>query len=67
MRIHQGLFKKSTHPQTSVRLLPPWLNSGLVRLLGFERRLFRRMNLPFGVSIVALARPSVRAALPAAK
>jgi SAM-dependent methyltransferase len=67
MRIHQGLFKKSTHPQTSVRLLPPWLNSGLVRLLGLERRLFRRMNLPFGVSIVALARPSLRAALPAAK
>lgn len=66
MRIHQGLFKKSTHPQTSVRLLPPWLNSGLVGLLGLERRVFRRMNLPFGVSIVALARPNLRAALPAA-
>jgi SAM-dependent methyltransferase len=67
MRIHQGLFKKSTHPQTSIRLLPRWLNSGLVGLLGLERRLFRRVNLPFGVSIVALARPSLRAALPAAR
>lgn len=57
MRIHQGLFKKSTHPQTSVRLLPSWLNGLLVGLLSIERRLFRRMNLPFGVSIVALARP----------
>jgi ubiquinone/menaquinone biosynthesis C-methylase UbiE len=57
MRIHQGLFKKSTHPQTSVRLLPGWINSSLVGLLGLERRLFRSVNLPFGVSIVALARP----------
>lgn len=57
MRIHQGLFKKSTHPQTSVRVLPNWLNASLVGLLDLERRVFRHMNLPFGVSIVALARP----------
>ena len=57
MRLHQGLFKKSTHPQTSVKLLPPWLNSTLVGLLALERRIFRHMNLPFGVSLVALARP----------
>src|SRR5262245_34809087 len=29
LRIHQGLFKKSTHPQTAVRPLPGWLNSSL--------------------------------------
>jgi ubiquinone/menaquinone biosynthesis C-methylase UbiE len=57
MRIHQGLFKKSTYPETSVRLLPNWINSSLVGLLAVERRAFRRINLPFGVSIVALARP----------
>lgn len=57
MRFHQGLFKKSTYPQTSVRLLPRWVNSSLIGLLGLERRLFRHLNLPFGVSIVALARP----------
>ena len=60
MRLHQGLFKKSTHPQTSVKLLPRWLNSALIALLAVERRIFRRMNLPFGVSIVALARPESR-------
>lgn len=60
MRLHQGLFKKSTHPQTSVRLLPGWINRSLIALLGVERRAFRRINLPFGVSIVALARPSQR-------
>jgi SAM-dependent methyltransferase len=58
MRIHQGLFKKSTYPQTSVRPLPGPINSALVALLGLERRAFRHINLPFGVSIVALARPS---------
>jgi SAM-dependent methyltransferase len=57
MRVHQGLFKKSTYPQTSVRLLPSWLNRSLIGLLAAERRLFRHLNLPFGVSIVALARP----------
>lgn len=57
MRIHQGLFKKSTMPQTSVKLLPNWLNSTLIGILGLERRAFRHVNLPFGVSIVALGRP----------
>ncbi len=63
MRIHQGLFKRSVEPQTSIRLLPRWLNSSLIGLLGVERRLFRSMNLPFGVSIVALARPDTSRAL----
>lgn len=57
MRLAQGFFKKSTYPQTSIRLLPPWLNRSLVGLLALERHAFRSVNLPFGVSIVALARP----------
>jgi SAM-dependent methyltransferase len=65
MRIHQGLFKKSTHPQTSIQVLPPWLNRTLVGLLSIERRVFRSINLPFGVSIVAQARPSERRRIPA--
>ena len=56
LRIWQGLRKNSTHPKTSIYVLPGWINSSLVGLLGLERRLFQRMNLPFGVSIVALAR-----------
>lgn len=57
MRIAQGLFKKSTHPKTSLRVLPPFANRCLIGILAFERRVFRHLNLPFGVSIVALARP----------
>ena len=58
LRIWQGLRKSSTHPRTSVVVLPEWINATLVGLLSLERRLFQRMNLPFGVSIVALARPA---------
>lgn len=57
LRIWQGLLKKSTHPKTSIQVLPAWINSSLVGLLAVERKLFNFMNLPFGVSIVALARP----------
>lgn len=59
LRICQGLFKKSVYPQTSLVLLPHWLNATLIGLHAVERRLFRMMNLPFGVSIVIQARRSV--------
>src|SRR5919198_3141081 len=36
-----------------------WMTSCLIGLLSLERRVFRRINLPFGVSIVALARPNL--------
>ena len=62
LRIWQGLFKKSTHPKTSIQVLPGWINSALVGVLAIERKVFQRMNLPFGVSIVALARPREDAA-----
>ena len=57
LRIWQSLRKQSTQPKTGIVVLPKWINEMLVRLLALERRVFRRMNLPFGVSIVALARP----------
>jgi SAM-dependent methyltransferase len=57
LRIWQGLHKDSTHPKTSIVVLPDWINNSLISLLSLERKLFHRMNLPFGVSIVALARP----------
>jgi ubiquinone/menaquinone biosynthesis C-methylase UbiE len=56
MRIWQGLRKDSTQPMTSIYVLPDWINNSLIALLTLERKLFHRMNLPFGVSIVALAR-----------
>jgi hypothetical protein len=58
LRLWQGLRKDSTEPKTSIRVLPGWINESLVGLLALERKLFQRMNLPFGVSIVAIARPS---------
>ena len=57
LRIWQGIRKDSTRPRTSIVVLPKWINASLVGLLSLERKVFHRMNLPFGVSIVALARP----------
>lgn len=55
-RIIQNLLKKSVRPKTSHVLLPSWINSLLIGILELEGALFRWMNLPFGVSIVCLAR-----------
>jgi len=56
MRFVQSVSKKSIQAKTSHIVLPGWLNSLLVGILGFERWLLRWINLPFGVSIVCLAR-----------
>lgn len=56
MRFAQSVSKKSIHAKTSHVILPGWLNSLLIAILGFERVLLRWMNFPFGVSIVCLAR-----------
>jgi ubiquinone/menaquinone biosynthesis C-methylase UbiE len=58
LRIWQGIRKNSTRPKTSVVLFPDWINDSLVGILSLERKVFQRINLPFGVSIVALARPA---------
>lgn len=55
LRIHQGLFKKSAYPQTSIRVLPAWINSVLIGVLHVERWVHRIVNLPFGVSVVLTA------------
>ena len=56
MRFAQSVSKKSIHAKTSHIILPGWLNSLLIAILGLERVLLRWMNFPFGVSIVCLAR-----------
>lgn len=43
-------------PEAEIYDLPNWANMGLTRLLGFERSILRRSNLPIGVSLVCLAR-----------
>jgi len=56
MRFVQSVSRTSIHPKTSHVILPGWLNSLLIAILGFERVLLRWVNFPFGVSIVCLAR-----------
>src|SRR6266478_204705 len=63
MRFVQSVSKKSVHAKTSHVLLPKWLNSLLIAILGFERVLLRWMNFPFGVSIVCLARKRAKDSL----
>ena len=56
MRFAQNIFKKSVEPKTSHIILPEWINNGLIGLLAIERWLLKYINLPFGVTIVCLAR-----------
>jgi SAM-dependent methyltransferase len=65
MRFVQSVSKKSIQAKTSHIVLPGWLNSLLVGILGFERMLLRMINLPFGVSIVCLARKPAKTRLTA--
>ncbi|GIV11261.1 MAG: type 11 methyltransferase [Fimbriimonadales bacterium] len=45
-------------PAATVMPVPHWLNGALIRLLDTETRFLLRHNLPFGVSIVAVAEKS---------
>jgi len=57
-RLWQGLRRTSIQPTVSYRMLPSWVNTTLVWLLGWERHLLHFFNLPFGVSLVVVARKS---------
>lgn len=56
MRFAQSLFKKSVRAKTSHIILPKWLNSLMIGILGLERFLLRWVNFPFGVSLVCVVR-----------
>ena len=57
IRFWQNVFKSNLRPKTGHIILPGWLNWLLIQLLGIERTLCcNLMNLPFGVSVVAIAR-----------
>lgn len=60
MRIIQNVVKKSVHPKTSHVILPFWINTILIWLLGAERVLLRWINFPFGVSLVCIARKPLK-------
>lgn len=52
-------FKRGDKPKTHVILLPRAANSLLIRFLRLEARLMRWIDLPFGVSLLALLRKPV--------
>jgi hypothetical protein len=41
-------------PQAQVKPLPAWLNHALIRFQRLETALFRRVGLPWGLSVVAV-------------
>ena len=43
-------------PRSELRRLPPLLNELLCRIMNIERRILRRIDLPFGSSIMAVVR-----------
>lgn len=54
-RFWQNLFKKSVYPQSSVVLLPEYINNILIKILDIETFFLKYINFPFGVSIVCVA------------
>lgn len=52
----QKIFIQSTYPKTSYLILPRWLNQFFVSLLSFEAKLLKHIDLPFGISLICLAR-----------
>jgi SAM-dependent methyltransferase len=56
IRILQSIFKNSTHPKTSHVQLPPVVNKLMISILSLEQWFLHFINLPFGVSIVCIAR-----------
>lgn len=57
-RLTQRLLKRGINrPKTHLIDLPKPINSFLIRLLQLEGRLLRKMNLPVGLTILALVEP----------
>lgn len=55
VRFLQNLTKAGTHPRTSISVLPALVEKTFMLLNRLEMVLLRWMNLPFGVTIVAVA------------
>jgi len=60
-RLFRKLLARKSAPQTSYVILPSWLNGFFVKILVFEGWLLRWVRLPFGASIVCLARKGIGA------
>ena len=55
LRIWNGIFKKSITNKVKYIILPPFINRAIIILMRVERLLFRWINIPFGVSLLAIA------------
>jgi SAM-dependent methyltransferase len=55
-RLWQGLNKTSISPVVSYREPPVWINEFFVCLLNLEKHMLRFINIPFGVSLLAVSR-----------
>lgn len=60
IRFLQNLTKAGTQPKTAISPLPSLISSILMLLNRIEMSLLRWMNLPFGVTVVALATKPAR-------
>jgi len=56
-RLFRGIFPKDSHePKTSYVMLPKSINTFFVFILGIESRLLNYINLPFGSSVICIAK-----------
>ncbi|MEO0250249.1 MAG: class I SAM-dependent methyltransferase [candidate division WOR-3 bacterium] len=53
-RLQNRWFQRQQTPHASIVPVPSWLNRLLIALQRFEAHLVRLLNLPFGVSLVAI-------------
>ena len=56
----QRLVKPSGKPKTHLIVLPSWINKALIKVLNIEAYLLRYINLPFGISLLCLAKKNKR-------
>jgi SAM-dependent methyltransferase len=59
-RLLQRLFQKPDHPKSHLILLPPWANRLLTLSVRFEAFLLKWFDLPFGITLLAVARKKSR-------
>jgi SAM-dependent methyltransferase len=64
-RLFQRLWPVKHEPRTHLIVLPSWLNTVLTGVLRVEAWLLRRVNLPFGVSLIAIAERAPHGGSPA--
>jgi len=58
-RLWQNLFDVSHHPSVSYIMPPRWINDFFIWLLDVEAQIMKFINLPFGISIICIARKAL--------